>query len=101
MYGAPEIEVPDYVFEPDYKLMPAEELGRYLEREKHLPNLPKANEIKEKGLNLSEFQMKLLEKIEELTLYAVQQSKTIGELRERLAVLEQMAQRNTQAGPGN
>jgi trimeric autotransporter adhesin len=75
----PETEVPDYVFEPDYHLMPVEELQRYLEREKHLPNIPNAAEIKDIGLNLADFQMKLLEKIEELTLYAMQQARMIRE----------------------
>jgi len=78
-------EVPDYVFEPDYALMQFDELEKFIAREKHLPNIPSAAEIKDKGLNLSEFQMKLLEKIEELTLYTMQQAKTI---RKSQAVLE-------------
>ncbi|HYK91639.1 MAG TPA: hypothetical protein VE398_22925 [Acidobacteriota bacterium] len=78
----------NYVFEPDYKLMPIEELQKYVQKEKHLPNVPDATEIKGKGLNLGEFQMKLLEKIEELTIYTVQQAKTIQELQARLAALE-------------
>jgi hypothetical protein len=73
MYSAVTEEVPDYVFEPEYKLMPVGDLEKYLASEKHLPNVPSATEIKEKGLSLSEFQMKLLEKIEELTLYTIQQ----------------------------
>ena len=70
-------DVPDYVFEPDYALMQFDELEKFIAREKHLPNIPSAAEIKDKGLNLSEFQLKLLEKIEELTLYTMQQAKTI------------------------
>ena len=93
LYGSPETEIPDYVFKSNYKLMSIQELEQYVSREKHLPNVPKASEIKEKGLNLSEFQMKLLEKMEELTLYTVQQSKTIKEQRERLSVLEQAVER--------
>jgi hypothetical protein len=68
--------IPDYVFEPGYKLMPVEELSRYLAKESHLPNVPPAAEIMKNGVNLAEFQMKLLEKIEELTLYTVQQART-------------------------
>jgi hypothetical protein len=112
IYGAPEEAVPDYVFEPDYKLMPMDELQRFLTQEKHLPNLPNAAQITEKGLNLGQFQMKLLEKIEELTLYTVQQSKAIGlkdakitaleeknnKLEARLATLEQMIDRLTDLG---
>ncbi len=94
--SAPEGDLPDYVFEKDYRLMPLGELQEYLAREKHLPNVPSAAEMKEKGVNLSAFQMRLLEKIEELTLYAVQQGNTIREkeadiaaLAARLAALEQ------------
>jgi hypothetical protein len=76
-YGAPETDIPDYVFDPNYQLMTPEDLGKFVAHEKHLPNVPAASEVKEKGLNLSEFQMKLLEKIEELTIYTVQQAKTI------------------------
>ncbi len=99
---SPEEEVPDYVFAPGYKLMPVEELARYLEKEKHLPNVPPASEIKKNGVNLAEFQMRLLEKIEELTLYATQQEKTIRQkdaevaaLNSRLAALEQMMEQLT------
>ncbi len=74
---SPELEMPDYVFESDYALMPIQDLEKYVASEKHLPNVPKASEIRENGLNHTEFQMKLLEKIEELTLYAVGQAKTI------------------------
>jgi hypothetical protein len=108
VYGAPEEPVPDYVFEPDYRLMPVEELQKYLAREKHLPNMPNADEIKEKGIKLGEYQMKLLEKIEELTLYTLQQAKTIDghkaalerkdaeieSLNARLSALEQMMERS-------
>ncbi len=76
------------------------------------PNVPKASEIREHGLNHTEFQMKLLEKIEELTLYAVQQAKTIelnkrevsdlksenADLRIRLNAMEQMKERLAKQG---
>jgi hypothetical protein len=83
--AAPSEPVPDYVFEPDYKLMPIDELAKYVARERHLPSVPKASEIQEKGLDLGAFQMKLLEKIEELTLYSVEQAKRIRALEKRLA----------------
>jgi trimeric autotransporter adhesin len=86
----PETEIPDFVFDPGYKLMSVAELEKYLSIEKHLPNVPSAAEIKEKGLNLSDFQMKLLEKIEELTLYTVRQEKTIREQQARLAAIEKL-----------
>ncbi len=79
LYGSSaDDEIPDYVFEPGYKLMTVEELGSFINKEKHLPKIPSAAEIKEKGLNLTEIQMRLLEKIEELTLYIVNQEKTIN-----------------------
>jgi len=77
LYGAPATAVPDYVFQADYTLMSLPELEQYVRREKHLPNVPNASEIQDKGVNLGEFQMKLLEKIEELTLYTVEQAKMI------------------------
>jgi hypothetical protein len=93
-------EVLAYVFEPDYDLMKLDELEEFIAREKHLPNIPSSAEIKDKGLNLSEFQLKLLEKIEELTLYTMQQAKTIAlkdteiaRLDARMAALEEMLDR--------
>jgi len=68
--------------------MPVSDLERFLASEKHLPNVPAASEIKEKGLSLSEFQMKLLEKIEELTLYAVQQHQAGEAKNARISALE-------------
>jgi len=89
LYGAPASAVPDYVFQPDYKLMPLAQLEQYVKTEKHLPNVPKASEIQDNGVNLGEFQMKLLEKIEELTLYTVEQAKVIEGQKERAASQEE------------
>ena len=72
---------PDYVFEKDYDLLPMPELKDYLEREKHLPGIPSAKEVDAEGFELGEMQRRLLEKVEELTLY-------ILELEERLAKVE-------------
>ncbi|MGE0825489.1 MAG: hypothetical protein AB7G75_31170 [Candidatus Binatia bacterium] len=71
------LSVPDYVFEPEYKLLPLTQLAAYIEQEKHLPEVPSADEIKARGMNLSEMQLQLLKKVEELTLYTVQQERTI------------------------
>ena len=67
------LNVPDYVFEPGYELLPIDRLRTFLSENGHLPNVPSRDEIKSKGLNLSAFQMRLLEKVEELTLYTVSQ----------------------------
>lgn len=82
------LNAPDYVFEPSYKLMPLEELREFVSKEKHLPNVPNAREVKEKGLNLSQFQMRLLEKIEELTLYTLSQHQQIADLHEKNSELK-------------
>jgi hypothetical protein len=76
---------PDYVFEPDYPLMSLAELQEFIELNGHLPNVPSDAEVKRtRQLNLSEFQMRLLEKIEELTLYTLQQEEHLGHLRQTL-----------------
>jgi hypothetical protein len=69
------INPPDYVFEPGYKLIPLQELAVYVEKEKHLPEIPPAQVMKEQGINLGAMQMPLLRKVEELTLYTIQQDK--------------------------
>jgi len=80
------------------KLMPLSELAAYVQREQHLPNVPSAADIKANGLNLSQFQMRLLEKIEELALYTLQQEEGLQSLRDenrelkaRLEALEAQA----------
>ncbi len=72
------LTVPDYVFAPDYQLMPLQELAAYVEKEKHLPEIPPAREIKEQGIDLGAMQMQLLRKVEELTLYTIEQDKKVS-----------------------
>jgi hypothetical protein len=81
------------VFEPNYALRPIHEMAAFIAQGKHLPGLPSAADIKRDGLNVTAFQMKLLEKIEELTLHAVQQAKTIRDQQARLEVLEKAMKR--------
>ena len=71
------VPVADYVFKPDYKLMPLPEIEQFVKTNSHLPEIPSANEISRKGLSVGEMQNKLLQKVEELTLYAIQQNKKI------------------------
>ena len=76
---------PDYVFEPDYPLMALPDLRKFIAEKGHLPNVPSDAEVKRTGrINLSEFQLRLLEKIEELTLYTLEQHDHIGSLRGEL-----------------
>ncbi len=64
--------IPDYVFRPTYRLMPLDELRVFVTENSHLPNVPSEAEILRDGLSLEEMQLRLLEKIEELTLYVLQ-----------------------------
>lgn len=66
---------PDYVFKKDYDLKPLAEVHDYIIKNGHLPNIPSAKEMEENGIELGEMNMKLLEKIEELTLYIFQSQK--------------------------
>lgn len=67
--------VPDYVFANDYKLKSLHEVEDYIKQNSHLPEIPSAKEIEKDGLMLAEMNMALLKKIEELTLYMIEQEK--------------------------
>ena len=91
--GAKEVLVtlagwPDYVFGKDYNLMPLSELEQFITENSHLPEIPSAKEVEENGVSLGEMQAKLLQKVEELTLYAIEQQKFIEKLENRLSELE-------------
>ncbi|MEM8998365.1 MAG: hypothetical protein AAGF23_26510, partial [Acidobacteriota bacterium] len=69
---------PDYVFEDGYDLMSLDELKAFLEANGHLPNVPSAAEVKAEGfIDMTALQLKILEKVEELTLYTLDQEETI------------------------
>jgi hypothetical protein len=78
----------DYVFDKDYKLPSLTEVEKFIEQHKHLPNIPSAKEIEEKGLHLGDMQRKMMEKIEELMLYILGQDKTIRQLQEQLNLIK-------------
>jgi hypothetical protein len=86
---------PDYVFAPGYALMPLDELEKFVRENSHLPNIPSAVEIAESGVNVVELQMRLLEKIEELTLYTIEQERKLEEVakqnRELMREVERMS----------
>ena len=82
------LTAPDYVFDSSYKLMPIQKLADFVRTEKHLPNVPDAKSIKADGLNMSQFQMRLLEKVEELTLYTIDLKAQNDELQKRLDAIE-------------
>lgn len=68
---------PDYVFEHEHRLMPLTELEAFVKQNKHLPDIPSANDIKENGLSLAEINALLVKKVEELTLYVIELNKKI------------------------
>ncbi|MBW6481456.1 MAG: hypothetical protein K0B10_00195 [Vicingaceae bacterium] len=70
----------DFVFEPNYNLMSLIQLENFIVKNKHLPDVPSATEVKEKGIDLAQMDAILLQKIEELTLYIIEQDKRINEL---------------------
>lgn len=70
---------PDYVFSQGYKLRPLMEVSSFIKANGHLPEIPSAQEVKENGINLLEMNKKLLRKVEELTLYAIEQQQRIEE----------------------
>jgi hypothetical protein len=86
----------DYVFSKQYQLPGLKEVEAFIKKHQHLPGVPSATEVKDKGLDLGANQAVLLKKIEELTLYAIEQNKNLEEqkqlnntLLQRLAALEE------------
>lgn len=71
---------PDYVFEPEYKLPSLAEIETYIKANKHLPEVPSAGEVALNGMSLSEMNIILLKKIEELTLHLIEMKKQVDEL---------------------
>jgi hypothetical protein len=75
---------PDFVFEDDYQLMSLKDLENYIKEYKHLPEIPTTAEVEENGISVGEMNAKLLQKVEELTLYTIQQQEIIEALKENL-----------------
>ena len=89
---------PDYVFETyfngssvlksDYKFLSLNEVASYIRSNHHLPGVPSARQLEMEGMELKEMNLILLEKIEELTIYTLEQQKEIDHLKEALDKLE-------------
>lgn len=75
----------DYVFEQNYKMLNLKELDEYIKLNKHLPNIPSAEEMVENGLDVAEMDALLLSKIEELTLYVIELKKELEALKQAQA----------------
>ena len=78
----------DYVFEEDYQLRPLSEVSDFIKENKHLPEIPSAKEVSEQGYNQTEINAKLLQKIEELTLYMIELEQKNKELTKKVSKLE-------------
>jgi hypothetical protein len=75
-----QVPAPDYVFEENYHLPSLTETESYIKTHKHLPEIPSAREMEANGINLSEMNMLLLKKVEELTLHMIRQQAEIDQL---------------------
>lgn len=89
------IDGPDYVFEADYALRTLADVRAYIDQYGHLPEVPSAVEMESEGINVGEMNMLLLLKVEELTLYTLQQEEKI---RAQQAEIDRIAKDNKQAG---
>ncbi len=74
---------PDYVFKNEYQLMPLSELENFIHTNNHLPGFEKAEVVEKEGTDLGETQRKLVEKVEELTLYVIELKKEIDQLKNK------------------
>lgn len=78
----------DYVFKADYQLPKLESVEQYIQKNKHLPEIPSASEMQKEGMSVGELNTRLLQKVEELTLYLIQQQKEIQELKDEVNQLK-------------
>ncbi len=78
----------DYVFSDNYKLKSLKEVENFINEKNHLPDIPTAKEVEDNGVNLGEMDAKLLQKIEELTLYIIEQNKKIEDLQSQINELK-------------
>ncbi len=74
----------DYVFGDNYELKSLSDVEAYVKENKHLPGIPSAEELSEKGMNVSDMTNLLLEKIEELTLHVIQLQKEVETLKSKV-----------------
>ncbi|MNX62475.1 hypothetical protein D3C86_934370 [compost metagenome] len=79
---------PDFVFKKEYNLPTLEEVEKHIIEKGHLENIPSEEEVIKSGINLGEMDAKLLQKIEELTLYMIEMKKDIADLRKENIALK-------------
>jgi len=78
----------DFVLEPDYELMPLQTVAAFVREKGHLPGIPSERDVRRDGVKLGDMQAKLLQKVEELTLYVIELNRENRALRHRLSRLE-------------
>ncbi|WP_255462922.1 hypothetical protein [Flavobacterium sp. LPB0248] len=83
----------DFVFKKGYNLPTLKEVEKHIEEKGHLENIPSEKEVIENGINLGEINAKLLQKIEELTLYVIEQNKKIEKLQEENTKINDLEKR--------
>ncbi|UYQ95516.1 hypothetical protein MKQ68_10430 [Chitinophaga horti] len=91
----------DYVFEDGYQLRSIPELEFFIKQHKRLPDIPAASEVATDGIDLGEMNRKLLQKIEELTLYMIEQQKQIDGLRREVDTPSETATEGVDVGEMN
>jgi hypothetical protein len=79
---------PDFVFKPTYSLPSLAAVKTYIDDKGHLPDMPSDAEAAREGINLGEMNKKLLQKVEEITLYLIQKDKQVNRLNKRVSILE-------------
>jgi len=79
---------PDFVFSEDYELLSLDDLERQIKENSRLPGIPSAEEVMENGFHLGDMQKQVLQKIEELTLYTIEQGKLIKDLQKGMEILK-------------
>lgn len=78
----------DFVFDKNYKLRPLSAVESYIKINQHLPEIPSTADVNKNGIDLAETQALLLQKVEELTLYVIQQDKKINQLEKKVRYLK-------------
>lgn len=79
----------DFVFDTDYRLRPLSEVQSFITENKHLPEIQSAQDMQQNGVSVNELQFQLLQKIEELTLYIIEQDQQIKDLQQKVEQLQQ------------
>ena len=84
----------DFVFKSDYQLRSLKEVETFINENGHLPDIPSDEEVITNGVNVGEIQSKLLQKIEELTLYLIEMKKNNELLKNKVISLEKLLKSN-------